>query len=297
VDSYRLIGTYSADSENLGTWGDPACSVAFIVAGTSTPWGSSFGVSAIDVGTSFGTGSTDVLNTTSGFGSDELDMSSKLASVGTGSYSVTNAPVFNWNGNPATPGFGCDDFSIVHADGTGYITDTRNASDWGLVRDYEMYLNPNDSVEVAQLQVANFQDVNIKTGSDTELLVDDAQRGSFDLAGPESSLGLSTAAPVGTTSESVFTVQGAQLESSVDVGAFAVVGGVTLATMSYSGASLITDGSTSLLDYFTAAEPPTTISTFRPATFRRAWRYPAATRISTSWPPTATARPAPATSP
>ena len=214
--------------------------------------GSFFGVSAFDVGAGSGTGSTDMLNTTSGFGSDELDMSSMLASVGTGSYSVTNAPVFNWNGNPATPGFGCDSFSIVHADGSDYITDTLNASDWGLVRDYEMYLDPDDSTGIAQLQVANFQAVNIKTGFDTELLVDDAQRGSFGLAGPQGSLGLSTAAPVGTTSELAFTVQGAQLKSSVYVGTFGVVGGVTLATTNNSGTSLITEGSTSLLDYFTA---------------------------------------------
>lgn len=254
MDSYRLIGTYSTDSGNLGDWGGPASSVAFTVAGTSTPWGSAFGVSAFNVGATFGTGSTDVLNTTTGFGSDELDMSSKLATVGTGSYSVTDASVFNWNGNPATPGFGCDNFSIVFAVGSDYLTDSLNASDWGLVRDYEMYLDSADSFSLAQVQVFNFQDVNIKTAGDSELDVFGAQRGSFDFAGNEGALGLSTAAPVGTTSESVFTVQGATLNSSVDVIAPLPSSdtGVTLATTDYSGTPLITDGSTSLLDYFTA---------------------------------------------
>jgi hypothetical protein len=252
VDSYRLIGTYSTDSGNLGSWGGPASSVAFTVAGTSTPWGSAFGVSAFDVGATFGAGASDVLNTTSGYGSDELDMSSRLASVGTGTYSVTNASVFNWSGNPANPGFGCDSFSIAYAVGNDYLTDTLNASDWGLVRDYEMSLNAIDSFTVAQAIISNFQDVNIKAAGDTEFLVFGAQRGSFDFSGAQGALSLSTAAPAGTTSESAFTVQGAQLDSSVNVIAPLAITGVTLATKDYSGTPLITDGSTSLLDYITA---------------------------------------------
>jgi hypothetical protein len=188
--SYRFIGTYSTDTGNSWNWGGPASGVAFAAPGTSTPWGDAFGVSDFDMGSTFGTGSTDLLNTTSGFGSDELDLTSLLAT--TSSYSVTDAPVFNWNGDAAIPGFGCDNFSVSVAGGDLSYQDKLAGADWGLVRDYEVSLNVSGyssfSVTEQDFQDASFQIIGgsatsaSSPGGSSTVYLDTTQRGSFDLS-------------------------------------------------------------------------------------------------------------------
>jgi hypothetical protein len=250
MDSYRYIGTFATDSGNLWNWDGPVSSVAFVAPGSLTGWGTGFGVSAFDMGRAFGTGSISVLNTTSGFGSAELDLTSLLSTIGSGSFGVSNAPVFNWNGDPANPGFGCDTFSLSG----GYYTDTLASSDWGLVQNYELYLNSTDingpRSSINQVVVSNFQDINIKTDSSVNLVVNQVQRGSFDLT-HGGGLTLSTAAPAGTTSQSTFVVQGGGFQTSVSLQSASPLSSVAFATTDYAGHTLVTDGSTSLLDFYT----------------------------------------------
>ena len=252
MDSYQFIGTTAVGSGTLTNWLGPHSDVAFYAAGNM---GSLVPVSAFDLGDSIAAVPTDVLNTGSGFGSDELDLTSKLASMtasNTNLYSTTNAAVFNWNGNPATPGFGANSFSINTTNGN--LIDTLAPSDWGLIKNYELSLNiaPN-APAISTIFITNFQDTNIQIiGAGAMIGVYGAQRGDFNMTqgaddGGHILFALEPAAPVGTNSESTFTYQASHDGDNLQVD---LLGSRGVATAAYNGAPLVTNGSTSLLDFY-----------------------------------------------
>jgi hypothetical protein len=238
--SYRIIDTYSNDSGNLGTnWFGPQSDVAFQAPGTSTPWGSNFAVSSFDVGASIGSGSTDVLNT-GNFGSDELNLSALLAATQY-DYSVSNAPVFNWGSGET--GFGCDSLSVSG----GIYSDTLSASDWGLVRDYEMSLTTTLTAGpgIGVVSVSNFQNTNLQSVGATPMVSAlNVQSGTFDFS---RSLGeilrIATASDATQGSTQTYAVLAGQ-----DGGYVQFING-TQAT-DFAGNALVTDGHTSLLDFY-----------------------------------------------
>ena len=100
MDSYQFIGTYAVDSGVLTNWMGPHSGVGFYAPDNL---GYNMPVSAIDLGDSIAAVPYNVLNVGSPFGSDKLDLTSafvNMAASDTSLYSTTNAPVFNWNGNP-----------------------------------------------------------------------------------------------------------------------------------------------------------------------------------------------------
>ncbi len=251
MDSYQFIGTYAVDSGVLTNWMGPHSDVAFYAPGNA---GYEVPVSAFDLGDSIAAVPHDVLNTGSPFGSDELDLTSKLSSMtasDTSQYSTTDATVFNWNGNPGSPGFGCNTFSIDTTN--GLLTDSLNVSDWGLIRDYELSLNAANAPGIDAISVTNFQDTNIQiVGLGMMVGVYGAQRGDFDMSQATGDGGhilfvLQPAAPIGTTSESTFTYQASHDGDQLQIGPVAT-GGV--ATTVYDGTPLRSDGATSLLDFY-----------------------------------------------
>jgi hypothetical protein len=241
--SYREIDTYSNDDGNLGTnWFGPQSSVAFWAPGTSTYWSDQFAVSSFNLGASLGTGSTDVLNTSSGFGSDSLDLTSLLAT--TSSYSATDATVFNWSGNPATPGFGCDTFSLTVAGGDLIYIDTLTSSYWGEVRDYEASINT--TTNAATITVDNFQDTNLQVvGGGSMVGAFNVQSGTFDFSKQtsDSFLDLRTASDATRGSTQTYAVLAG---TSGDT--FEVQNGTQ--TTDYAGTALNDTGSTSLVDFY-----------------------------------------------
>jgi hypothetical protein len=209
TDSHQFIGTCATDSGALTNWSGSHSDVAFYAAGNT---GSQVPVSAFDLGDSIAAVPTDVLNTGSALGSDELDLTSKFASMtasATSLYSTTNAAVFNWNGNPATPGNGVNNFSLNTT--TGTLIDSLNPSDWGLIKNYELSLNTANTPGISTVLMSNFQDTNVQIiGAGAMVAAYQAQRGDFNMSQATGNSGhvlfyLAPVAPVGTTSESTFT--------------------------------------------------------------------------------------------
>lgn len=241
--SYRLIGTYSSNSQNLSAWGGPASFAAFTAAGTATPWGSTFQVSAFNIGATFGGGSTDVLNA-GGFGYDELNLSALLAA--TSDYSVSNAAVFNWS--PGNAGFGCDTFSAVVTGSTFAYNDTLAAPYWGEVRDYEASINTTAYVSGAAVNVSGFQITNLQiTGGIATVVANNVQAGTYDFSKSSSALGnnltIKTASDATQGSTQTYVIE------SANTGMTVTVANGTQAT-DYNGTALTTNGSTSLMDFY-----------------------------------------------
>ena len=251
MDSYQFIGTCAAGSGALTNWSGPHSDVALYAAGNT---GSQVPVSAFDLGDSIAEVPTDVLNTGSALGSDELDLTSKFASMAasaTSLYSTTNAAVFNWNGNPATPGYGANNFSLNTT--TGTLIDSLNASDWGLIKNYELSLNTANAPGISTVLISNFEDTNVQIiGAGAMVAAYQAQRGDFDMSQATGDSGhvlfyLAPVAPVGTTSVSTFTYKASHDGDQLLIGPR---NGQDAATTVYGGTPLLTDGSTSLLDFY-----------------------------------------------
>ena len=253
--SYRLIDTYSPDSGNLsGCWTGPRSAVAFTADGTPAYYGvNTFDVSSFNVGASFGSGATDVLNTTSGYGSDELNLSSLMSS--TSNYSVSSAAVFNWGGNPANPGFGCDTFSLNTAAGVdGHLAyaDTLASSDWGLVQDYEMSMDVSNYWDgnAAQISVSGFEFTNIRLtasmaiGTASVVTAANVGAGTFDLSQSyQANLTISTASYGAASATQTYAVLAGAHGDTVTV-----VNGTQ--TTDYAGTALFDNGAHSRLDFF-----------------------------------------------
>ena len=246
--SYRLISTYVTDSQNLDQgWYGPHSGVAFHAAGTATPWGSSFAVSAFDVGGGFGSGSTDVLNAGSPYGSDELNLSSLLTADRSG-YSVANAAVFNWNGNPSTPGFGCDTMSI----NSGSMSDALDPADWGLVKAAEYSINSADAASIRSLVVSGFAVTNVRYDGAGSVNVFGAQSGTYDFSHATGSVNFMLSP---ASLNNGFGAQDYVVEASASGGftTVAYAGYGISAAHAYNGAALTLDGSTSKLDFYDTA--------------------------------------------
>ena len=256
--SYRLIGTYNTDTMTLTNWAGPVSGTAFTAVGTNTHWGNSFAVSNFNIGSTFGSGPADVLNT-SGFGYDELNLSALLSS--TSSHSVTNATVFNWS--PGNPGVGCDTFSVATDTSDGHLSysDTLASSMWGGVVDYEAAIDMSSYwdtgasvVSVSGFQVTNLQlTATMHGGASTQVTASNVQTGTFDLSGSyAASLTISTASASTQGGSQAYVVRADTISSSVNLGLqgdqVTLVNG-TQAT-SYTGATMVDNGSTSLIDFF-----------------------------------------------
>jgi hypothetical protein len=246
--SYRLISTYVTDSQNLDQgWYGPHSGVAFHAAGTSTPWGSNFAVSAFDAGGGFGSGSMDVLNVGSSYGSDELNLSSLLTAHRSG-YSVADAPVFSWNGNPVTPGFGCDYLSI----NAGSMTDALDPADWGLVKAAEYSINSADAASIRNLAVSGFAVTNVRYDGVGSVSVFGAQSGTYDFSHATGQVNFMLSP---ASLNNGFGTQDYVVEASASGGftTIAYAGYGISATHAYNGATLTLDGSTSKLDFYDTA--------------------------------------------
>ena len=247
MSSYRFIGTYSTDSGNLWTWAGGSSSTSFLAAGTG---GQSFGVSAFDM--TPGTGATDVLNSGgSPYGTDMLNLSAAISANPSG-FSVSGAPVFNWNGNPSTPGFA----ALTESLSGGVLTDTLNSAYWAEVRDYELSIGSGDNSSVNTINVTNFQNVDIKYAGTDGAMVSafGVQRGTFDMSGANtggtthSLVGIDTAKTSGSTSQSTIVYRASATGDTLKIGGIAAPS--SLATTAYTGAALVTDGTGTLVDIY-----------------------------------------------
>jgi hypothetical protein len=249
LDSYRLISTYVTDSQEVTQgWYGPHSSAAGTAPGTATYTnGSTYAISAFDVGASFGTGATDVLNVGSPYGSDELNLSSLLAANPNG-YSASNAAVFNWNGDPNNPGFGCDTVSI----NGGAMSDTLAAADWGLVRGAEYAINATDAQQIGSLAVTGFQVTDVRYDGAGSVQVFGAQSGTYDFSHATGAVNFSLSA---ASENNGWGTQTYVVEASAHGGQFSMMApGVGLATtQAYDGTQLVTDGHSSLLNFYDAA--------------------------------------------
>ncbi len=209
---------------------------------------------AFDLGDSIAAVPTDVLNTESARGSDELDLTSEFASMtasATSLHSTTTAAVFNWDGYPAPPGYGINNFSLNTT--TGTLIDSLNPSAWGLIKNYEVSLDTANTPGISTVLISNFQDTNVQIiGAGAKVAAYHAQRGDFNMSQATGDSGhvrcyLVPAAPDGTTSGSTFTDQASHDSEQLLIGPG---NGQGAATTVYNGTPLLTDGSTSLLDFY-----------------------------------------------
>jgi hypothetical protein len=213
------------------------------------------------MGGSFAAVPYDVLNMTSGLGSDELDLTSLLST--TSSYSVTDAPVFNWGGDPSNPGFGCDTSSVGENSSFALVySDALTASDWGLVRNYEMSMDMSSYWDAGAsiISVSNFQTTNIQLtaampgGGATNVIASNVQSGTFDLSHSyAANLDIATASVASGGMTQTYVVLAGHVSSDF-YGEHLAGDSVTVSRgtqiTNYAGNTLTTNGSTSLLDFY-----------------------------------------------
>jgi hypothetical protein len=159
---------------------------------------------------------------------------------------VSNAAVFNWNGNPSTPGFGCDTFSMSVSGGMLNYNDALTTANWGEIRDYEASINGSSYPNGVQGSISGFQDTNLKiTGSGCMFQVENVQSGTFDFSSATRGVvfQITTASDSTQGSTQTYAVIGEAASTSIQV-----VNGST--TQDYNGTALTDDGSTSLMDYY-----------------------------------------------
>jgi hypothetical protein len=203
-DSYQLIDTYGADADTASQWlgVQPGYStVTVTVPTTLDETDYTYDVVNFAGVTQAAGGRIEVLNTKSGFGSDQTDMTTLLAG---GFTTVTAAPEFNWNGTPGNTG-GDVNYSLGELGPLfpEYVV-TQPPSEWGVVQNYVLELNDSDIAAfydishygdaTGVISINGFENTNVKLGTTAptgtgpgagtmvNVGVDDISQGYFDMS-------------------------------------------------------------------------------------------------------------------